>query len=113
MATDCWLFRPEQDFWQARTIIRARSLENNPVDLVAHDGGPEGATLFRTFGAPNYSAYLIHALTGVATDFRPFGPQSTTLILTSVPFVRISGTYIAWPNTGSAWKAPGLSARIS
>jgi hypothetical protein len=39
----------------------------------------EGSLLvFRTFGAPNYSAYLIHALTGVATNFRPFGPQLPT-----------------------------------
>jgi hypothetical protein len=74
MAADYWPFKPEQDFWQERTIIRARSLENSPEDPVAYDGRPEGATLFRTFGAPNHSVYLIHALTGVATDFRPFGP---------------------------------------
>jgi len=35
----------------------------------------EGPTLFRTFGAQKYFRTLIHALTGVAINFRPFGPE--------------------------------------
>ena len=54
-----------------------------------------------------------HSLSALCSGKAAKSYQSTTLILTSAPFVRISGTYIAWPNTGNAWKLPGASARIS
>ena len=38
---------------------------------------------------------------------------SRTVMRTSVPLHRISGTYIAWPITGNAWNTPGTSARKS
>jgi hypothetical protein len=38
---------------------------------------------------------------------------SSTVTRTSEPLQRISGTYIAWPSTGSAWNLPGTSARKS
>ena len=38
--------------------------------------------------------------------------RSSTLILVSSPLALISGTYIAWPNSGRAWNWPGTSARI-
>ncbi len=41
------------------------------------------------------------------------GLASSTLTRTSAPLQRISGTYIAWPTTGSAWNCPGTSARRS
>lgn len=36
--------------------------------------------LFRTFGAHQF-LYEKHALTGVAINFRPFGPQARTHVL--------------------------------
>jgi len=49
------------------------------------------------------------------TDPTKNGQQSTyfTVIRISALFPRISGTYIACPMSGSAWKRPGTSARMS
>ena len=37
--------------------------------------------------------------------------RSSTTTLTSSPFARTSGMYIACPSSGSAWNVPGTSAR--
>ena len=54
---------------------------------------------------------LTHAK--VRTTVAAHQRQSVTFTRNSAPLQRISGTYIAWPNTGSAWNSPGTSARRS
>ena len=43
----------------------------------------------------------------------PASGRSLTVMRISPLLQRISGTYIAWPSTGRAWKRPGTSARRS
>ena len=53
----------------------ANSHARQGVGIYVYFGtGPKGRQTCRTFGAP-FPFHVFHALTGVAIDFRPFGPM--------------------------------------
>src|SRR5262249_21374960 len=48
-----------------------------------------------------------------SVTIRAIRGYSPTRMRCSTLLPRISGTYMAWPTSGSAWKTPGASARTS